>query len=486
MTAISQQTSVRYNLDVFKRDDLFAANLLTIRTKKMQLMRFKYNRAQRDSYARIQATGKRKHLWVKSRQLGFSTMLQAILFRANCYHTSASLTLADTIDNTIKMRAISNLFYAEWPREFILIRPPRDQDSAVRVTYPRTRSESLIATAGAHRAGQGATYNYVHLSELAHYNEDSDNVFASALQAATPDAYIFGESTPNGAQGKFYELCQRALDGDGEWVLHFYPWWWASEYRVELEDGEIITPTPEEEETILKAHQNGFELTPEQIKWRRSKILDIPTTFLQEYPEDVYTCFLRSGSGVFGDFSKTIGKETNYEYCPDHRYIAAIDWGESIDYTVICIIDKTANCEVVLDRWNRLPVDTTIRRLADYCLQWHVEKICPEANSIGSVYSQLLVKALEKNYTNHKVITLVNRFTTTNELKRMMVDELHYALSNGFLTLLPDNIANDELRKFCSKQNVNGTYRFEAVEGAHDDTVIARMAANYFARHLIG
>src|SRR6185369_11301344 len=109
------------------------------------------------------------------------------------------------------------------------------------------------------------------------------------------------ESTPNGAQGFFYEKCMEALSGNSVWKLHFYPWWWDDEYKLPLTVEEMTFGWfySDDEQKLIAEHS----LTDEQIKWRREKVKELGRLFPQEYPEDVVSCFLTSGNSYFGDLT---------------------------------------------------------------------------------------------------------------------------------------------------------------------------------------
>ena len=155
--------------------------------------------------------------------------------------------------------------------------------------------------------------------------EDLTRIMSGAMQAVSPDGYIFLESTPNGATGMFYQEVQKAINGDGEFMLHFYAWFMFDEYRVALEPGETLDYTPEEQALVDK-----HALAPEQIKWRRRKMREpeMDVKFIQEYPEDPYTCFLTSGDSAFPGVQNVMGPPVQTTPNPTHRYVAGLDWGQ--------------------------------------------------------------------------------------------------------------------------------------------------------------
>ncbi|NIN36651.1 MAG: hypothetical protein GTO60_16770 [Gammaproteobacteria bacterium] len=462
----------------------FARVFLRIKTKSMLTVPFVYNRVQRHFAARM--TG--RDIVLKARQHGISTFVQSRQEQTVMLNMSNAMTYADTAANAGKLRTISNRFYNQWPQEYLGLRPPRGKDSIREVTYPRTDSESIIATAGSKTAGRASTISHLHLSEFAFY-EDPESVIGSAMQAATPDCQIVIESTPNGAQGLFYRMCMEAIAGDSEWTLHFYPWWWADEYSKPLADGEALIYSEEEPDLIEKAARNGFQLTPEQINWRRSKMSgEQALLFPQEYPEDIDSCFLSSGRGAFGNITHAIVDATQSEPIEGHFYVAGLDWGQVDDYTALSIIDMTDGVEVFIGRWRKMPYYDIRRHVLDACQQWKTVVIQAEKNAM-TVNIEELIREIEERGLE----IAVSPFTMTNDRKSRLVGLLRRGLHEEGLKLLRSHEgANDydyalgELNSFVQKQTALGVYTYDHADGAKSDTVIARMLAYDYGAKYIG
>ncbi|KKL65772.1 hypothetical protein LCGC14_2151600, partial [marine sediment metagenome] len=202
----------------------------------------------------------------------------------------------------------------------------------------------------------------------------------------------------------------------------------------------------------------------------------------QEYPEDLQGCFLTSGLSIFGNIEGCLRDTMQDKPDDTHRYVGGIDWGQTEDYTVLSIIDATAGEEVYLNRWRRMSPETVLGYMLGACLQWQVEKLRPELNSMGWNYVQQLNALIAR--TEGADIS-IGGFTTTNDNKRQMIDNMAYALRNGLLTLHKIDYATSELRTFVQTQTANGAYKYDHISGAKSDTVIARMAAWDAACNLI-
>jgi hypothetical protein len=151
----------------------------------------------------------------------------------------------------------------------------------------------------------------VHASEVAHWETDPGHVLGGLIPAIPPPPHGWFdiESTPNGADGFFFEYVQDAQEDDALYRAHFYPWWIEPAYTINSYrgasnidvDGLIsrFHPTHEEEALSLR-----HSLGPDQILWRRIKTKELLRTgqfFAQEYPEDLQKCFLTAGGAFFND-----------------------------------------------------------------------------------------------------------------------------------------------------------------------------------------
>jgi len=467
LPAYLQDASVQYRLDKARRRMSLEQipHHLRILDDHKQLIPYKPKRAQ----AHFLANRTGRDLLLKARQIGFSTCIQADMFVAAITSAIGGATLAHDDATTQKLRRMAQLFYNELPAH---LKPRRGLDNATTTTYPDTYSEIMIATAGNTSAGRGGTLNYLHGSEVAYW-KDADELLAGIMQSI-PLGYgqVVLESTANGAQGFFYDVCMAALRGEGIWKLHFYAWWWDERYQLPLEPGERLVYT-DEEQALVQRHG----LTPEQIKWRRAKqgeFLTNPTKFFQEYPEDPEKCFLTSGGTVFGNFDHAIYLPEQHEPVDGHRHVAGIDWGQSGDYSTLCIMDSTANREVLIERWQHMRYGDIRAEMIRRLQEWRVEYVVAEKNSASSN-----VEALQDEMDDAGLDASLEAYSMSNKGKSSLVNTFYEGLHTSGLKLLENKAANHELRIFRSSQTSTGLYTYEAPSGQHDDTVIARLLAYY-------
>lgn len=154
-----------------------------------------------------------------------------------------------------------------------------------------------------------------------------------------------------------------------------------------------------------------------------------------------------------------------------HRYVAGVDWGRSIDYTAIAIIDATTRQLVALDRFNQVGWSLQRGRLQALTAHWGVHVIWAEANSMGEPN----IEALQREGLP------VRSFVTTAASKSPLIETLALAIERGDLGLLDDPVLLGELAGFSLERLPGGGYRYGAQPGQHDDTVMALALAWYAA-----
>lgn len=397
------------------------------------------------------------NLILKPRQIGFSTAIRADFFYKAVTRTVSTATLSHDDETTQKFRLVDDRFYANLPDP----KPSRKYSNSRLTTYSDYDSECTIATAGNIHTGRGGTYTDVHASEMAFY-KDAEAIMAGIMQGGNPN--ITAESTPNGAQGYYYNLCMEALDGNPLWKLFFYRWWDYSEYVIPLDDGETFEYINDEIEIVEK-----FGLSPEQIKWRRHKQNQLKHLFPQEYPEDPVKCFLVSGQGYFGDIDFCYTAPLNTTPLVDHNYVAGLDFGQTTDYTVLSIGDRTVGNQVDLLMMRQLSWSEMRRRVVEKCKEWNVTKLVAEANSMGSTN----IEALNQELYAAGCRCSVESFMTSNISKAGIMTALHEAIYSGELRLLPVDSQKHQMRAFQAKQTQAGNWVLSAPDGEHDDIVIA-------------
>jgi hypothetical protein len=443
---------------------------LKIWTKASELVAYEPNRIQREF--RKRRTG--KDIVLKPRQVGLSTEIRGDQF-THCVTASVRcVCIAHDAATTEKLRLMDKAYHDNLPEE---IWTRREYDNKEFASYVQTGSQVTYATAGSGNSGRGGTYNYVHGSEVAFW-KDAKLIIDGLLQGVPLGGTIVFESTPNGQSGWFYDTFMAAYRGENDWTWHFYAWWWEDGYRIPLEDGETFEFTDDELHLI-----DMHDLTPEQIKWRRAKQLELKDAFPQEYPEDPIKCFLsQSGSSVFEN-PDAVAVVTLYEtveeylrHYPHARLVMGVDWGRDNDYSVFIVMDATRWTVVAIKRMRWIAYTIQRARLKTLAMAWRCERILAEANSMGTVNIEMLIEAGLP----------VTPFTTTEYSKKAIIDGLATAIEERDIRLprerrtdppTDEMVMMSELKAYQQKKRPSGGYSYEGKP--HDDCVISLALALY-------
>lgn len=239
---------------------------------------------------------------------------------------------------------------------------------------------------------------------------------------------VFLISTPNGKSGTFYEYYLLAKAKTDKMKLIEYT----------IYDDPFIT---KEEVELLKKR------TPHLI-------------FQQEYEAK----FLDSAITVFNGFEKCFD---DYTYNPNIKEWCGIDLSTvGSDNTVLTFINEQNQTEQYIIKGRTLT--DKYKQLADIInSRKNLIKGFIEINSIGEpIFEEL------KKYLKQKEIILP--FTTTNESKKNIVDNLAVLINNRDIVFQKDNtILYQEMGLFTYYITQSRNIVYKGKDNAHDDTVIS-------------
>lgn len=275
----------------------FAAEApLMIKPKTGQPMPLKLNNAQRMLHDMLEKQREEKGfvraLVLKGRQQGISTYINARFYHHTRRGGVNTFILSHEASTTDKLFKMVKRFHENVHDS---LRPETTASNRKELIFSDIDSEYFVGTAGNKNVGRGGTVQRFHGSE-AHFWENTDEIEAGVMESVAfdKDTEIILESTANGMSGMFYEKCMNALDGKGDYILCFIPWFVQEEYRRPVPAGFTLT---EEEEELKEV----YKIDNEQIAWRRFKIDNAKNglkQFQQEYPCNVMEAFQTSGEGL--------------------------------------------------------------------------------------------------------------------------------------------------------------------------------------------
>lgn len=302
---------------------LYILNFLKIRDKEGRIIPLRLNKSQQRLYDIIQEQWQKgkpvRIIILKARQMGFSTLIEAIIFwlAATAYNVEC-MVVAHTVEATRNLFAMSKRFYDHLPEK---IKPMQRSSNAQELVFDRpTRyrgsgqglnSRIRVATAGGDGIGRSSTLTAAHLSEFAFWPGDKLATLTGLMQAVPDRAgtIVVIESTANGYE-EFKKQWDMAVEAQREgregFIPVFFPWYEMDEYRRAVPPG--FQRTAEEE-----ALSQTFGLDDEQLAWRRWCISnncggDL-NTFRQEYPATPDEAFIATGACVFDKESIVLRRE---------------------------------------------------------------------------------------------------------------------------------------------------------------------------------
>ena len=481
----------------------FIEKYYKIRTKKGELIPFKFNNAQNQFYDIIKSNfGKKpgRYIVLKARQLGISTQTSGIFsyLTQNSFYTD-TVVVAHERDSANKIYSMYKLIYEQLPA---ILKPSTRYNNTRELTFDNEQGTGLKSSIRVSVAGDGArssTYRYAHLSELGFWQHPETAMLA--IMQTVPyenDTIVIIESTANGFN-YFYDLWQKSVNGENDFTPLFFPWYLEPAYKAEYNGFEL---TKHEKEI-----KEQFNLTNEQLAWRRWCIANNcngdEDKFRQEYPITPEEAFITSGSPVFNtqivlDRMKVVKppkKRGYFKYDYDGLHITNIKWVDD-DKGYISIYDEPTGDYTVLsgdtagdgeDYFVGHVLSREGRQIAVLHHQFDEDLYTKQMYCLGMHYRSLI--GIETNYSTYPVMELQRlgypwlyiRRTydqalemyqekygfNTNKLTRPIIISQLVEIVRDNIELIVDKSTLNEMLSFVK---VNG--RPEASEGAHDDLVM--------------
>jgi hypothetical protein len=459
-----------------------AESLLRIRNREGKITPLCLNRAQQE----FERRRGRENIVLKSRQMGISTWVAGRFFLKTITHPGTlTLQIAHTQEAAEGIFRIVHRFLENLP-ERARVGPLRTSHASARqIVFPEIDSEYRVESAGDVNAGRGLTVQNLHCSEVARWPGDAAEILQGLRAALPPAGELVLESTPNGADGCFWEEWNKAEETG--MVRHFFPWWWEDAYRAEAVDEESLT---EEERELME--RNGLDR--EQIGFRRKIKAGFRGLAKQEYPEDAMECFLASGECFFDvgavdarakDVPEPIETRMGGKlqmWLPPVRgkqYLVAVDTaggGSEGDYSVAQVLEKDKGLQCA-ELQAKLPPLELAEQVATLAREYNGALVVVERNNHGSgVLAYLHSVCKYENIFQHKgqdgwPTSPMERPNMLNRLATALVEEPEIFSSRRLL---------QECRSFVRLPNGKAG----AKSGAHDDCVMA-MAVGLAAREYV-
>ena len=245
----------------------YIEEFLKIKDKNSKVIPFKLNEPQQKLYDVIKDLRNNNKpvriLILKARQMGFSTLTEAIVFKevATNFNRTAGI-IAHEAKATNNLFTMSKFYLDNLPKP---IQPQQLARNAQELNFNNKENTGLnskiICMTAGEGAGRSGTFNILHLSEFAFWQNKEDS-FISLMQTVpnTPDSMVIIETTANGYE-YFKELWDKAIKHENDFIPFFVGWNELKEYSMPYTGFELT-----DEERQL---QQDFNLTLDQLTWRR-------------------------------------------------------------------------------------------------------------------------------------------------------------------------------------------------------------------------
>lgn len=291
--------------------EYYAPRCLKIITKKDEMGRsdirpFEFNAAQKIIHDSIEDQKRRlgyvRKVILKGRQQGCSTYVEGRFYwKTSMNGGEKTFILTHQEGATDNLFGMAKRYHDNAPP---FVQPHVGKQNSKEMEFDRIESRYQVATAGSKGAGRSATLSNFHGSEVGFWENGSEHL-AGVMQAIplAPGTEVILESTANGFGNIFHKQWEMAVKGESDFEAIFIPWFIQSEYRRPAPDGWQLLgdkeSVPDGELTEVD-YAAAFELTADQMFWRRKKIAELGGgeegffLFKQEYPATPDEAFQKS------------------------------------------------------------------------------------------------------------------------------------------------------------------------------------------------
>lgn len=414
-----------------------------------------------------------KNIILKARQLGFTTFICIFMLDYALFHSNKQIgIIAHTVqDASVIFRkiAVAWEYFPQHIKDYFSLRPLGDSKSEYQFS-----NGSIVRVMTSMRSG---TYQMVLITEFgktcAQFPEKGEEI-VNSMPAVPPKGVIFIESTAEGETGRFYDMCQDAMETRRlslpltvkDFKFFFFPW-----YQNPANVVSGMVPVSDEVNAYLDKVQrlSRVTFTQEQRNWYFLEQRIQKSKMKQEHPSTPEESFLVSGNKMFSpevidamridqvrDPISTDGDFRIYaKYVKSHRYGlgADVSMGIKRDHSTIVVIDFTTGEVVLTYKSNTIDPVNFAHEIKKAGSWYGVCIAAPEANNVG------ITVCVQLNAVYPNVFTQVREGVTevvpSNKLgwlstslsKPKMLYELSDAFDEGALRC-PDEGILLEAKKF--------------------------------------
>lgn len=370
------------------------------------------------------------HVVKSKRQTGKSITIETILmFFAINKSGSCNIVISPTLGQGRKMyKEVKNAL-----QNLPLFESANSTTLEINLT---NRSQILFKSAEQADGLRGNTVSGILCIDEAAYIKD-EIVYQVLPFCDANKAPILIVSTPLFKSGVFYDFYMNGLDGkDG---FHSYD---ICDYDT----------------SVLLSH--------EKLEMYRNSVS--PQIFRSDYLGE----FLTESSEIFGDLKKLckgVVHQSRVKVMGVDWSTAGIDSGKDPDETAIAVMNEFRELEYI-EGFSDKDTNQTIDYIINKIVEYNVSKVVVETNSMGRIYIDLLKKKIASRGIRCQVV----EFTTTNDSKREIIEDLVVHCNNSTISLIDDKKLFLQMMNFVVKKTPTGKVTYESgSSNIHDDLCLA-------------
>lgn len=471
-----------------------------------------------------------RYIVLKARQIGFSTLIAAIIFTLTIYSPyRESLVISDKDDHTKRIFEMYQRFYDHLPDE---IRPTQAVGRKGNMLSTTNESTVSVETVSEDLA-RGSTLLAAHASEFAMWKKQKE-AMASLNSAVhiSPNTLLFIESTAQG-MNFFRDLFVPAYAGTSKALKGWFePWYRNDRYKSPYHGEELQRFGSYGDEVALIRDYGEGGLTHEGLMWRRAQIdamgIDM---FHQEYPTYPDEAFLTTGYSIFNAMKvqkrlEEVRRDVSYktrgyfeykeEHSPDDRRIRVTNIkfvedpggdvtiyeepfpgypyvlggdpssAHGLDYNSCQVIRHDGNCRKQVAKFRRQNMDPDMLGIYLYCLgTYYNTALIAVENNRGQATNKTLAKCgyskifvgQDTQGFEEDVLTKYG-ISTQGSNKEDMLNTLKARFREYPEEFVDENTLNEMLTYVVLDIGKTGRYIMGAIQGCHDDDVMALVMAH--------
>jgi hypothetical protein len=298
-------------------------NLYAVVDKRGNVVRFTPTPPQRKLLEDIFVKRRRRHIVLKARRMGFSTLIDIILFDAAYWGENLQASIVDLTqkDASEKLVKKCRFAYESMPHD---LQEPLMIDSSHELKW---RNGSSI---NAGKNARGGTNHLLHVSEwgpIAHEDpKRSEEIKTGALPSADQGIIVIESTFKGGKGGHFYELIKTAMETpdrlktEKDYWFQFFPWY--QDPTCTLEGDPEAVPADVAAYLDEKEKELGITFTPGQRLFYAVTKREQGIFMFREYPTTPEEAFMAPVEGaIYGEIISKLRAA---------RRVVPFEWNRSV------------------------------------------------------------------------------------------------------------------------------------------------------------